>query len=218
MILIDTSGLLAALDGSERSHAAASRHSRPPSRRCSCRRSSSPSSTTWWASGSDRSAQKALVDDLAAGAYALEPFGAADIGRAQTVIEHFADLELGLADASIVVLAERHGALEVLTLDRRLRPAEDLRGRRLSRRARRHLNASHASSCRLRRAEDRLSLRARSALATARERLRRARRDSLEDPTGVDVRARDRLDHAPSVNRPSTTASATVSGEAPRRR
>ena len=119
MILIDTSGLLAALAAPSEATQPRVGHSRPPSRRCSCRRSSSPSSTTWWASGSDRSAQKALVDDLAAGAYALEPFGAADIGRAQTVIEHFADLELGLADASIVVLAERHGALEVLTLDRR---------------------------------------------------------------------------------------------------
>ena len=43
----------------------------------------------------------------------------ADVGRAQAVIERYADLEIGLADASIVVLAERHGVQDVLTLDER---------------------------------------------------------------------------------------------------
>jgi predicted nucleic acid-binding protein len=35
------------------------------------------------------------------------------------VVERYADLEIGLADASIVVLAGKHGVSEVLTLDQR---------------------------------------------------------------------------------------------------
>jgi predicted nucleic acid-binding protein len=44
---------------------------------------------------------------------------AADIGRARGVIARHADLGISLADASIVVLAERHGIDAVLTLDQR---------------------------------------------------------------------------------------------------
>jgi hypothetical protein len=35
------------------------------------------------------------------------------------VIGQYRDLELGLADASIVVLAERYGTVEILSLDER---------------------------------------------------------------------------------------------------
>lgn len=66
-----------------------------------------------------RRAQAALLEEVARGAYQLEPFGAADIARAKEVVEQYADLEIGLADASIMVLAERHAVAEVLTLDER---------------------------------------------------------------------------------------------------
>lgn len=39
--------------------------------------------------------------------------------QAAASIERYADQSLGLADASIVVLAERYGTLDVLTLDER---------------------------------------------------------------------------------------------------
>jgi len=64
-------------------------------------------------------AQAALLDEVARGAYQLEPFGAADVAHAKEVIEQYADLEIGLADASIVVLARRHAVTQVLTLDQR---------------------------------------------------------------------------------------------------
>jgi hypothetical protein len=35
------------------------------------------------------------------------------------VVEHYRDLQVGLTDASIVVLAARHGGRDVLTLDER---------------------------------------------------------------------------------------------------
>ena len=119
MILLDTSGLLAALDASQRHHAA-------------CRDTLAQASPPLLLSpfvlaeldylllryvGS--SAQKAMLDQVSAGAYQLEPFDAADCERAAAIIEKYADLDLGLADTSIVVLAERHSVAQVLTLDQR---------------------------------------------------------------------------------------------------
>lgn len=53
------------------------------------------------------------------GAYRLESFAADDVARAGEIMRRYGDLQIGLADASIVVLAERHGTSEVLTLDLR---------------------------------------------------------------------------------------------------
>jgi len=48
----------------------------------------------------------------------------------RAVIERYAGLQLGLADASIVVLAERYGCHDVLTLDQRhFRAISDSRDR-----------------------------------------------------------------------------------------
>jgi predicted nucleic acid-binding protein len=60
-----------------------------------------------------------LLGDVARAVYQLEPMNAADIAGATTIIERYADLRLGLADASIVVLAERYGCHDILTLDER---------------------------------------------------------------------------------------------------
>jgi predicted nucleic acid-binding protein len=64
-------------------------------------------------------AQLALLGEVAEGAYELAEFGRSDVERAVAVMRRYEDLQVGLADASIVVLAERHGSSDVLTLDRR---------------------------------------------------------------------------------------------------
>jgi hypothetical protein len=64
-------------------------------------------------------AQAALLEEVARGAYQLEGFAAADIARARQLIERYADLRIGLADASLVVLAEKYAVTQVLTLDER---------------------------------------------------------------------------------------------------
>lgn len=61
----------------------------------------------------------ALLQEVADGTYDLASFEAEDVERAGMVIRRFADLRIGLAAASIVVLAERHGSDRVLTLDER---------------------------------------------------------------------------------------------------
>ena len=64
-------------------------------------------------------AELALLRELVAGAYDLPPFLAADVRDATAVIERYGDLGIGLADASVVVLAERFHTERVLTLDER---------------------------------------------------------------------------------------------------
>lgn len=60
-----------------------------------------------------------LLGEVARGAYRLAAFGADDIARARDIIKRYADLGIGLADASIVVLADALGTRDVLTLDER---------------------------------------------------------------------------------------------------
>lgn len=64
-------------------------------------------------------AQLALLAEIAEGAYELAEFGRSDVEQAAAVMRRYTDLRVGLADASIVVLAERHGSADVLTFDRR---------------------------------------------------------------------------------------------------
>ncbi len=119
MILVDTSGLLSALDESQRYHrecAAALRNAEPPLLLSPFVLAELDYLLMRYLGAT---AQTALLEEIARGAYRLEPFAAADIARAKEVVERYADLNIGLADASLVVLAERHAVREVLTLDQR---------------------------------------------------------------------------------------------------
>lgn len=64
-------------------------------------------------------AELAVLRELADGGYILAQLEAADLERAAAVIARFSDQAVGLADASIVVLADRYRTREVLTLDHR---------------------------------------------------------------------------------------------------
>ena len=118
MILIDTSGLLAALDPRQTHHAAAARVLVRPQRRIL-----SPFVLAELdyliGTNAGQTEELKLLRDVARGVYQLEPMSAADIAAAAAIIERYADLHLGVADASIVVLAERHGCHDILTLDQR---------------------------------------------------------------------------------------------------
>lgn len=61
----------------------------------------------------------ALLREVARGAYVLEPFSSGDVSDAIEVIEDYADLGVGLADASNVVLSRRYETNDLLTLDER---------------------------------------------------------------------------------------------------
>lgn len=64
-------------------------------------------------------AELAVLEELMGGAYDLAQFDAADLSSASHVIARYRDQSVGVADASIVVLADRFRTREILTLDRR---------------------------------------------------------------------------------------------------
>lgn len=119
MILLDTSGLLAAIDASQRQHDAA-------------RRALETASAPWvlspfvlaeldylLAARVGQRAERALLAEVGRGVYRLEALDAGDIVEAERIIGRHADLDLGLADASLMVLANRFGVRDLLTLDER---------------------------------------------------------------------------------------------------
>jgi predicted nucleic acid-binding protein len=119
MIVLDTGGLYAAIDANEKLHGrsvAALSAARPP-------RVISPFvlAELDYLVGSrvGHEAQLSLVDEVVRGAYRLEPFDSEDMDRAKRVMERYADLRIGLADASVVVLAQRHRTLDLLCTDER---------------------------------------------------------------------------------------------------
>lgn len=64
-------------------------------------------------------AELAALAELAGGAWELPGFEAPDLTAAGRVIERYADQSIGVADASIVVLAARYRTKTIVTLDRR---------------------------------------------------------------------------------------------------
>jgi len=119
MMLVDTSGLLAAMFPDQRQHAA-------------CARAINEHSGPFLMSPfvlaeldylvarlSSVNVELALLDQVASGAYRLAEFTCRDVALARDVIEEYRDLGLGLADASIVVLARSCGCTDLLSLDER---------------------------------------------------------------------------------------------------
>src|ERR1700730_14292047 len=60
-----------------------------------------------------------FIDAVQAGAFALEACTHEDLTRCAALIETYRDLDLGLADASVIACAERLGTLRILTVDER---------------------------------------------------------------------------------------------------
>jgi predicted nucleic acid-binding protein len=67
--------------------------------------------------GSD--AEVRFLGDLGSGDFSIEPVRAADWLRIAELVHRYRDLSLGTVDASVVVLAERLGVVEIVTFDRR---------------------------------------------------------------------------------------------------
>lgn len=65
------------------------------------------------------SAELAVLRELTGGAWDLPAIDAGDLVTARAVIKRYADENIGVADASNVILAERYGTRTIVTLDRR---------------------------------------------------------------------------------------------------
>ena len=64
-------------------------------------------------------AELAVLRELSSSAWELVSFGALDLERAASIIRKFRDQDIGVADASNVVLADRYHTRKIVTLDRR---------------------------------------------------------------------------------------------------
>jgi uncharacterized protein len=117
VIIVDTSGLLAAIDASQTQHDAA-------------RRTLEAAPPPWilspfvlaeldylLATRVGQHAERALLAEVGRGVYRLEALNTDDIAAAERLIGRYLELGIGLADASLVVLANRYGVRDLLTLD-----------------------------------------------------------------------------------------------------
>jgi predicted nucleic acid-binding protein len=64
-------------------------------------------------------AELAFVRSIANGELVVEPVLDSEWGRVSQLTEQYLDLPLGIVDASVVALAERHRALAIATFDHR---------------------------------------------------------------------------------------------------
>ena len=119
MILLDTSGLLAALFVDQRRHA-------------QCARALSEAESPLVMSPfvlaeldylvsklAGEAVEWELLAEVGRGAYQLAEVDDRDVEEARVVIERHAGLGIGLADAVTVVLSRRLGCIDLLTLDER---------------------------------------------------------------------------------------------------
>ncbi|HXF56201.1 MAG TPA: PIN domain-containing protein [Actinomycetota bacterium] len=75
----------------------------------------------------------AFLEDLASGAFQVESLTPAELRTATEVARRYRDLELGLADVSVVVLAARFRTRRLLTFDERaFRAVAPLQGGRFA--------------------------------------------------------------------------------------
>lgn len=117
--VVDTSALLAFFDASEPDHASVDGILRSPE----CVLIVSPYIVAELdylvASRHGVRAELAVIDELSRGSWTLAEFGADDLKQAHSIIASYDDQDIGLADASNVVLAERYRTRSIVTLDHR---------------------------------------------------------------------------------------------------
>ena len=130
MILLDTSGLLAAIDASQEEHRAAVKALRDAEAPLLLSPFVLAELDYLLATRVSAAAEIALLEEVAGRAYQLESFDASDVDAALDYVRRYQNIELGLADASILALADKHSVWDVLTLDERhFRTVRGQRGR-----------------------------------------------------------------------------------------
>jgi predicted nucleic acid-binding protein len=119
LILLDTSGVLAAVDPSQDDHEMAAD---------ALRAAGAPLILSPFVLAeldylvvqlAGQTAGFDLLGEVGRGVYRIESFTGNDVAEARELAVRYADLGVGLADASIVVLARRYDVQDVLTLDER---------------------------------------------------------------------------------------------------
>lgn len=118
VVLVDTGPLVALFDPSEDAHEDCKR-ALAGLRRHRLVTSLAVITEATYLLGFSPRAQIAFLSFLAAGAVQIADFDAAQVARAATLMQRFADLPMDFADATLVVLAEHLQSTTVFTLDDR---------------------------------------------------------------------------------------------------
>ncbi len=119
MILLDTSGLLAALFVDQTRHAECARVIAEAGGPMVMSPFVLAELDYLVAKLAGEAVERELLAEVARGAYQLAEIDTRDVEEARVVIERYEGLRIGLADATTVVLSRRLGCLDVLTLDER---------------------------------------------------------------------------------------------------
>jgi uncharacterized protein len=119
VIVLDTSGLLAALDPDQRHHERASRVLQADPGPFLLSPFILAELDYLLLTRVGARAERALLDEVAGGAYDLVPFDAGQVAEAVAVIGRYEALRVGLADASVAVVAGMARTTRLLTLDER---------------------------------------------------------------------------------------------------
>jgi len=119
MILLDTSGLLAALFVDQRRHAECARVISEADGPLLMSPYVLAELDYLVAKFAGETVERELLAEVARGAYQLAQVDGRDVEEARVVIERHEGLGIGLADATTVVLSRRLGCLDLLTLDER---------------------------------------------------------------------------------------------------
>jgi uncharacterized protein len=117
LILLDTSGLFAALNATQPEHETARRALEQAPRPLLLSPFVLAELDYLVTTRVGGEAELALLEEIATGVYELCSFNSRDVREALEVLRRYSDFDVGLADASVVVLAGRFGATTVLTLD-----------------------------------------------------------------------------------------------------
>lgn len=119
MIVADTSGLLALFNGAEPHHGAVARVVADECDPIVVSPYVAAELDYLISTRVGPRAAVAVLRELAGGAYLLPCLDGDDLVVTADAMERYADLELGLTDASLIVLADRYATTRILTLDRR---------------------------------------------------------------------------------------------------
>jgi len=117
VILADTCGIVALLDRDDRHHLAV--RDSVKTARIGIPVTTLPEVDYMVTKYLGEAVARAFVQDVLQGAFSLMSIEMQDLRRTYELMSQYSDVPIGLVDASIVALAERHHISTILTLDRR---------------------------------------------------------------------------------------------------
>jgi uncharacterized protein len=119
VLILDTGPLLAAIDASDPDHRDCARLLTDATEDLVVPALVLAELDYWCAKRLGLGAWLTFLDDVTAGAFRVESPTIADFERCRDLQEGYADLGLGVVDATVIALAERSGERKLATLDRR---------------------------------------------------------------------------------------------------